>query len=608
MKKLLLSIVAILLMASASAPLGITITSPTSGSTVSGTITVTATVTSPGSDYTKWYVPNPPSNGNCAFGTYDSAWNGCSYYDVTSFSYNTALVPNGSPFFGVQLINPTTLQADATSIVTFTVSNAGGPTPTASASPTSAPTPTPSGSLLPYGNIAPPAGTSWNVIYDDEFVNDSIINTGLWNAALSGGQPMCYPNGTPASTCQSAYPPSETITDCLGYDGSSNCNPGFTGTQNGHAYGETVVPGTGLEIQPYPAPYTDPFPTYGAGQYMDNIWAGIQNYGKWPTTIYGYFEWYAKLPTDVSGEGDGYHTDLWCTTNNRFDEGNASQVDVSENIAGPNNHTTTSFNVCQGPPDDNCTGGQTYSAPDRSDLTQTFHHYGLYWSADPSSTFGYMTLYVDGVQTEGPVAVNVADWGNGIFCFAGWAQADIGSNQQGELNGNALSANTSYNDPLVVQYFRAWQSATPAPSQPTPSPTATPPSSASGGFVALIGGGIIDSSFVIDAGFFTAAYGFPPAAETYLYYQINPYQQFMFAPSGNDYTICNVQNGACLTDGGAVVDIGQGTDTWAVTQSGAGWTLQDTRTGQFMGAIPTSSESNIPMSATAVTLSLDIIQ
>jgi hypothetical protein len=138
-------------------------------------------------------------------------------------------------------------------------------------------------------------------------------------------------------------------------------------------------------------------------------------------------------------------------------------------------------------------------------------------------------------------------------------------------------------------------------------PTPTPPLPPSGSFEALIGGSVIDSSYVIDAGFFTAAYGFPAVAETYLYYQTNPYQQFIFAPSGNNYTICNVANGACLTDGGTVVDIGQGTDTWTVTQSGAGWTLQDTRTGQFMGAIP-SSGSNIPMSAIAVTLSLDIIQ
>jgi hypothetical protein len=149
---------------------------------------------------------------------------------------------------------------------------------------------------------------------------------------------------------------------------------------------------------------------------------------------------------------------------------------------------------------------------------------------------------------------------------------------------------------------------TPAPSQPTAIPTPAPPSAPSGSFEALVGGGTIGSSYVIDAGFFTAAYGFPPAAETYLYYQLNPYQQFIFAPSGSNYTICNVQSGACLTDGGKVVDIGQGTDTWALTQVGSAWTLQDTRTGQYMGAIPSTSGSNIPMSSAPVTVSLDILQ
>ena len=55
----------------------------------------------------------------------------------------------------------------------------------------------------------------------------------------------------------------------------------------------------------------------------------------------------------------------------------------------------------------------------------------------------------------------------------------------------------------------------------------------------------------------------PPAAESYIDNQPKPYQQFIFAPSGSNYTICNVQNGACLTDGGNLLDIGQGTDTWA---------------------------------------------
>ena len=136
-----------------------------------------------------------------------------------------------------------------------------------------------------------------------------------------------------------------------------------------------------------------------------------------------------------------------------------------------------------------------------------------------------------------------------------------------------------------------------------PAPTAMP----IGGFVALIGGDVVNSSYVIDGGFFKAADGYPPAAESYIDNQPNPYQQFIFAPSGSNYTICNVQNGACLTDGGNLLDIGQGTDTWAEVPFGSGWSLQDTRTGQYMGAIPSTLGGNIPMSSTPVSLSIGIL-
>ena len=109
---------------------------------------------------------------------------------------------------------------------------------------------------------------------------------------------------------------------------------------------------------------------------------------------------------------------------------------------------------------------------------------------------------------------------------------------------------------------------------------------------------------MIDGGFYQAYWGWPPAAEAYSNNQPNPWQQFKFVPSGGAFTICNVNSGACLTDGGSVVDIGQGTDTWLVNSSGSGWTLQDTRTGQYMGAVPSVSRGNIPMSITPVSIKL----
>ena len=115
---------------------------------------------------------------------------------------------------------------------------------------------------------------------------------------------------------------------------------------------------------------------------------------------------------------------------------------------------------------------------------------------------------------------------------------------------------------------------------------------------------VIGSSYVIDGGFYQASWGWPPEAEAYLNNQPNTWQQFNFMPSGGAFTICNVNSGACLTDGGSVVDIGQGTDTWLVTSSGSGWTLQNTRTGKYMGAVPSVSRGNIPMSSKPVSINL----
>jgi hypothetical protein len=118
----------------------------------------------------------------------------------------------------------------------------------------------------------------------------------------------------------------------------------------------------------------------------------------------------------------------------------------------------------------------------------------------------------------------------------------------------------------------------------------------------------IGSSYVIDGGFYSAYWGDPPAAEVYAINGspagTNPSQEFKFAASGSDFTICNVPDGACLTDGGSDVDIGQGTDTWLISASGSGWTLKNTRTGMYMGAIPSVARGNVAMSATPVTVTL----
>ena len=121
---------------------------------------------------------------------------------------------------------------------------------------------------------------------------------------------------------------------------------------------------------------------------------------------------------------------------------------------------------------------------------------------------------------------------------------------------------------------------------------------------------LIGSTYVIDGGFYTSMWGFPAAAEAYQNNQPNPSQQYVVAPSGTGFTICNYNvektsgTPVCLTDGGTVVDQGQGNDVWTIASVGSQWTLQNQRTGKYMGAVPSVSRSNIPMSITPVSINL----
>ena len=224
-----------------------------------------------------------------------------------------------------------------------------------------------------------------------------------------------------------------------------------------------------------------------------------------------------------------------------------------------------------------------------------------------------------GEQEQASSACNYEGW-NGHPGISGCRVAYYDSDGDGTFTETLLSNLGTQNQSLILyngqlavaganhNYFDAvdknlhiWLFSPGAAPMPTPSTTL------SGSFVALIGGDVVNSSYVIDGGFFKAADGYPPAAESYIDNQPNPYQQFIFAPSGSNYTICNVQNGACLTDGGNLLDIGQGIDTWAEVPFGSGWSLQDTRTGQYMGAIPSTLGGNIPMSSTPVSLSIGIL-
>ena len=84
-------------------------------------------------------------------------------------------------------------------------------------------------------------------------------------------------------------------------------------------------------------------------------------------------------------------------------------------------------------------------------------------------------------------------------------------------------------------------------------------------------------------------------------------RSFSLLPRGSDFqTIGNVQEGACLTYGGSDVDIGQGTDTLAITASGSGWTVKNTDRNVHRRDTVRLACRNIPMSSTAVALTISV--
>ena len=196
------------------------------------------------------------------------------------------------------------------------------------------------------------------------------------------------------------------------------------------------------------------------------------------------------------------------------------------------------------------------------------------------------------------------DFGLGLFASNGAYLGGVGA---------AAPPGTDGDEVLTVSNGGAQPSATPAPapsatppSAPTPAPAPSvapsPPPSMSGNFDA--GTYIIGSGDVIDGGFYQAFWGYPAAAEAFPRNGspagTNPWQWYDFASAGDGFTICNHENGACLSDGGAVVDQGKTADVWEVVPFDSGYSLQDTRTGNYMGAVPDASRAAIPMSSAVV--------
>jgi hypothetical protein len=171
---------------------------------------------------------------------------------------------------------------------------------------------------------------------------------------------------------------------------------------------------------------------------------------------YGYFEWQAKLPHDRSGEGDGLWPALWALPigKSRFPGGCAEgneEVDVLENVLGIANTQQVHFTI-----HDFCYNQYSivYPATPVGDLSAAYHTYGLYWR-DDGSPHGSMQVYFDGVPQGVPYVLDSRSnlWDNGLYIL----NQVIPCPNVAFFGGSPCTSKTSSDDPLLVNYVRAWK-------------------------------------------------------------------------------------------------------------------------------------------------------
>jgi hypothetical protein len=200
---------------------------------------------------------------------------------------------------------------------------------------------------------------------------------------------------------------------------------------------------------------------------------------------YGYFEWRMQLPHDAGGEGDGLWSaayafpvgkqaffDIGC--GDGINDSKAEELDVAEVVAARGNMRQVRFTA-----HDRCYNeyGQLMPATPGADLSAGYHTYGLYWKNDGSS-HGTVCGFFDGVQQGNCYTLEPSSklWDNGIFLLNQLIPCPPKNVPFG--GGAPCQSGTSNNNPLYVDYTRAWKlvpnGSTPTP-QATPSNVPTPP-------------------------------------------------------------------------------------------------------------------------------------
>ncbi len=274
----------------------------------------------------------------------------------------------------------------------------------------------------PYG-VSPPTGKQWTMTFDDEFTQDTSINTNKWNGG-AGSTDWCNLDfhGKPGGGAMFA----ETNDPC-----------------GQHYEGCTLSRTNGLEMR---SPGSPSAALQTGGTTAQNA-KFIQKFGYWEARF--------KVPHNTQGEGAGLHSDFWMYP---IPEGLGSptewlpEINVGERPTWDANLDKANNKIYFGIHDygdhgvrhDGAYGGPYGTSP-LTDLSADWHTYGLFWRDDGSGPYGSMQFYLDGSPLLSPYTLNASstNMASGIYIFL--------------LLDNDNKGADWKNNPFCVQYVRVWR-------------------------------------------------------------------------------------------------------------------------------------------------------
>ncbi len=272
-----------------------------------------------------------------------------------------------------------------------------------------------SGNLGQTGNIIVTVnnllltGPGWTLTFQDEF-NGTLLDTSKWLTTFTGG-------GTSASGQGEQE-----------YYSSSMVSFPYTGA-SGYLQFNTSLRSTNL---------------YNSGM--------INTYGKFSQT-YGYFEMRAQIPS-----GQGMWPAFWLYNYKNPVVWSPPEIDVMEIGGGL---PGTDYMSYHGP-----SSGQSQNVMTTGDLSLAYHTYAIDWEP------GSITWYLDGVQKYQITSATVSDIpSTPMYILANLA---IGGNWLGNPDSATIAKITANTVPMKIDYIRAYQKSSNSGYATIPGPTPIP--------------------------------------------------------------------------------------------------------------------------------------